>query len=112
MAQQLQTGKLRALGISSPERLPGVEIPTFKEQGVDVELVNWRGLMAPAKVRPNDKKELDAAMKEMVQSAEWQALLKERGWVDMYLPADEFAAFVEEEQTRIEGILKDTGLIQ
>ena len=112
MAQQLQTGKLRALGISSPERLPGVDIPTFKEQGVDVELVNWRGLMAPAQVRPNDKKELDAAMKEMVQSAEWQALLKERGWVDMYLPADEFAAFVEEEQTRIEGILKDTGLIQ
>ena len=46
MAQQLQTGKLRALGISSPERLPGVNIPTFKEQGVDVTLVNWRGLMA------------------------------------------------------------------
>ena len=47
LAQQIQAGKLRALGISSPERLPGVDIPTFKEQGVDVTLVNWRGLMAP-----------------------------------------------------------------
>ena len=47
MAQQIQAGKLRALGISSPERLPGVDIPTFKEQGLDVTLVNWRGLMAP-----------------------------------------------------------------
>ena len=37
MAQQIQTGKLRAIGISSPERLPGVDIPTFKEQGVDVD---------------------------------------------------------------------------
>ena len=46
-AQQLEAGKLRALAISSPERLPGVDIPTFKEQGLDVELVNWRGLMAP-----------------------------------------------------------------
>ena len=88
MAQQLQAGKLRALGISSPERLPGVDIPTFKEQGVDVELVNWRGLMAPGKIRPNDKKALDAAMAEMVQSAEWQAIVKERGWVDMYQPSD------------------------
>ena len=112
MAQQLQAGKLRALGISSPERLPGVDIPTFKEQGVDVELVNWRGLMAPGKIRPNDKKALDAALAEMARSAEWQAIVKERGWVDMYQPADQFAAFLEEEQTRIAGILKDLGLVQ
>ena len=51
-------------------------------------------------------------MKEDGADAPWQTLLKERGWVDMYQPADEFAAFVEEEQTRIGDILKDTGLIQ
>jgi putative tricarboxylic transport membrane protein len=112
MAQQLQAGKLRALGLSSPERLPGVDIPTFKEQGVDVELVNWRGLMAPGKVRSGDKKALDAAIGEMVKSAEWRALLQERGWVDMYQPSDEFAAFLGEEQSRIAGILKDLGLVQ
>ena len=112
MAQQLRAGKLRALGISSPERLPGVDIPTFKEQGVDVELVNWRGLMAPGKIRPNDKKALDAAIGEMVKSAEWRAIVEERGWVDMYQPADEFTAFLAEEQTRIAGILKDLGLVQ
>ena len=67
MAQQIQAGKLRALGISSPERLPGVDIPTFKEQGLDVTLVNWRGLMAPAKMKPAEKKALDAALGEMVQ---------------------------------------------
>ena len=112
MAQQIQTGKLRAIGISSPELLPGVDIPTFKEQGVDVTLVNWRGLMAPAKMRPADMKALDAAMGEMVRSDEWQALLKERGWVDMYLPAEGFAAFLTPERTRIEGILRDVGLVQ
>jgi putative tricarboxylic transport membrane protein len=112
MAQQLQAGKLRALGISSPERLPGVDIPTFKEQGVDVELVNWRGLMAPGKIRPNDKKALDTAVSEMVGSAEWRAIVEERGWVDMHQSSDSFAAFLAEEQTRIAGILKDLGLAQ
>jgi putative tricarboxylic transport membrane protein len=112
MAQQLRAGTLRALGISSPERLPGVDIPTFKEQGVDVELVNWRGLMAPGTVRANDKEELDAAIREMAQSPEWQAIAKERGWVDMYLPSDEFATFLAGEQTRIAGILEDLGLVQ
>jgi putative tricarboxylic transport membrane protein len=112
MAQQLQSGKLRALGISSPERLPGVEIPTFKEQGIDVTLVNWRGLMAPAKLKPASKKALEAAVDEMAHSPAWQAILKERGWVDMYQPADAFAAFLAEEQTRIAGILADLGLAQ
>ena len=112
MAQQIEAGKLRALGISSPERLPGVDIPTFKEQGVDVELVNWRGLLAPAKMKAAEKDALDAALSEMVKSDGWQALLKERGWVDMYQPAEEFAGFLGPERIRIEGILKDVGLVQ
>ena len=45
-APQIQTGKLRALAISSPERLPGIDTPTMKEQGVDLEFVNWRGIFA------------------------------------------------------------------
>jgi putative tricarboxylic transport membrane protein len=92
--------------------LPGVDIPTFKEQGVDVELVNWRGLMAPANIRPADKKALDDALGKMVKTAAWQALLKERGWVNAYLPSDRFAMFVEGEQARIAGLLKDLGLVQ
>ncbi len=48
----------------------------------------------------------------MVQSEPWKALVKERGWVDMYQPSDQFAAFLETEQPRIEGILKDLGLAQ
>jgi putative tricarboxylic transport membrane protein len=112
MAQQMQAGKLRALGISSPERLPGVDIPTFKEQGVDATLVNWRGLMAPAKMRAADKDALDSAMGEMVRTEEWQSLLKERGWVDMYQSSADFAAFLGPERERIDGILRDLGLVQ
>ena len=112
MAQQIQTGKLRAIGISSPERLPGVDIPTFKEQGVDATLVNWRGLMAPAKMRGADKDALDEAVGTMVRSDQWQALLTERGWVDMYQSTEEFSAFLGPERSRIEGILRDLGLIQ
>jgi len=47
----------------------------------------------------------------MVRSEQWQALLKERGWVDMYQPAAVFASFLGPERARIEGILRDLGLI-
>jgi putative tricarboxylic transport membrane protein len=111
-AQQIQTGKLRPLGISSPERVPGIDIPTFKEQGVDVTLVNWRGVVAPPNARPADKQALEAAIGKMVESEAWKKILDERGWVDLHQPSDKFAAFIKEEQARIAGILKDTGLIK
>jgi putative tricarboxylic transport membrane protein len=110
VAGQFKAGKLRPIGISSPERLPGVDIPTFREQGVDATLVNWRGLMAPPGVSADDKQALEAAVAKMVQSAPWKKLLEEREWVDLYMPSDQFAAFLREEQTRISALLKELGL--
>ena len=43
-AAQIKSGKLRALAISSDKRVPGIDIPTLKEQGVDVEMMNWRAI--------------------------------------------------------------------
>jgi putative tricarboxylic transport membrane protein len=106
----IESGELRALAISSPERLPGFDIPTFKEQGYDVELVNWRGLMAKGDASEEDLQALDDAISAMVASEAWQTLAKERGWVDMHLSSADFAAFLETEQPRIEAILSELGL--
>src|SRR5574341_1677398 len=49
-AEQIKGGRMRALAVSSPSRQEG--IPTLKEQGIDVELANWRGIFgAPAITR-------------------------------------------------------------
>jgi putative tricarboxylic transport membrane protein len=110
VAGQFKTGKLRPLGISSPERLPGVDIPTFREQGVDATLVNWRGLMAAPNMAAEDRQALDAAIGKMVQSAAWKKLLTDREWVDLYMGSDQFAAFLKDEQTRITALMKELGL--
>jgi putative tricarboxylic transport membrane protein len=110
IAGQIKAGKLRAIGISSPERLPGVDIPTFKEQGVDVTLVNWRGLMAPPNISENDKQAVEDAIRKMVESATWKKICEQREWVSLYMPSAEFSGFVKEEQTRIGALLKDLGL--
>ena len=43
----VQSGKLRAIAITAPARLKGVPVATLKEQGVNVEIGNWRGVYAP-----------------------------------------------------------------
>ena len=110
VAGQFKAGKLRPIGISSPERLPGVDIPTFREQGVDATLVNWRGLMAPPGINAGDKEMLGDAVARMVKSDQWKKLVHEREWVDLYMPADPFTAFLKEEQTRLTALLKELGI--
>jgi len=109
---QIQAGELRALAISSPERLSGFDIPTLKEQGVDLDLVNWRGVVAPPALEEAEREALLGAVDAMVASEAWQNTLEKRNWMNVYLAGDEFAAFLEQEQQRVENVLRDIGLVQ
>jgi putative tricarboxylic transport membrane protein len=111
-AGQIETGDLRPLAISSAERLEGVDIPTLKEQGVDVELTNWRAVFAPPGISDADKQALGDAVGKMVDSEAWQTTLKDRSWLNLYLPPDEFAQFLQQDTEQVETVLKDIGLVQ
>jgi putative tricarboxylic transport membrane protein len=111
-AGQIETGDLRPLAISSAERLEGIDVPTLMEQGVDVELTNWRAVFAPPGISDEDKKALGDAVGQMVESETWQSTLAERNWLDLYLPPDEFAQFLEEDRAQVETVLKEIGLVQ
>jgi len=108
-APQLEAGTLRALAISSAERLPGVEIPTLREQGVDVEFENWRSLVAPPGIAAADRARLEAVLRAMVQSPTWRESLARYRWLDRYLEGDAFARFVDAEEARVRSILKKLG---
>ena len=109
---QIESGDLRALAISYPEPIEGIEAQPLKAQGVDVELVNWRGVFAGPDISEEDKAALSTAFEQMVASPEWQETLAARGWTDYYQPADEFATFLTGETERVGGILEAVGLAQ
>jgi putative tricarboxylic transport membrane protein len=117
-APQLEAGTLRALAISSAERLTGIDVPTLREQGIDVEFENWRSLVAPPGISPSDRSRLEQLVKDMVQSAQWRESLDRYRWLDRYLAGEPFARFVDAEETRVRAILKklgtgrDTGTLQ
>jgi putative tricarboxylic transport membrane protein len=109
---QIKSGKLRAVGVTSAQRLPGVDVPTFKEQGVDLVIANWRCVFAAPGITPEQKKALSDAIDKMVKSATWKDILKQKGWDDAYLAGDAFAKFLKDEQARVQEVLKSVGLVK
>jgi len=102
-AAQIKSGKLRALAISSDKRVPGIDIPTLKEQGIDVELVNWRGVFGAPGISEAQKKELIDVIGKAVKSASWQDTLKRNDWSDAYVAGDAFKTFLDADTKRILG---------
>jgi putative tricarboxylic transport membrane protein len=109
---QIKAGKLHPIGVTSPQRLPGVNVPTFREQGIDLVLTNWRSVMAAPGISATQKKALEDAIEKMVKSAAWKDILKQRGWDDAYLAGDAFVKFLKDEQVRVHNVLKSVGLIK
>ncbi|MFP7365899.1 tripartite tricarboxylate transporter substrate binding protein TctC [Corynebacterium callunae] len=109
MYPQVEAGRLRVLGIASPERLPGVDIPTLVEQGYDVTLTNWRAMFAPPGISEEERKQLEELVAESVQTPEWQAAVERNYWKSAPLVGVELDQFVAAEIERIDQLFKEMG---
>jgi len=91
LSAQIQAGTVQALGISSAERLPGLDVPTLREQGLDLVFENWRSVVAPPGISPADRDRLTRAIDAMVHSQSWREAISRYRWIDRYLPGEAFA---------------------
>ena len=108
---QIAAGQVRVLAVTGAQRVPAVDAPTLKEQGVDLEFTNWRGFVAPPGIDDAAKARLIGALDRMHASAQWKAALEKNGWTDAYVTGDEFATFLTEQNTRVSTTLTSLGLL-
>ncbi|MDV6230745.1 Bug family tripartite tricarboxylate transporter substrate binding protein [Rhodococcus cercidiphylli] len=108
---QIEAGNVRALAVAAPEPLEGFDVDTFIEQGYNVDLVNWRGIVAPPGISDEDRQTLVDIVTEMVETEQWATAVERNRWKESVLTGDEFGEFLEVEQTRITGILEELGLV-
>jgi putative tricarboxylic transport membrane protein len=109
---QIKTGKLRLIGLTTPATKSTTEMPSLKSQGIDLEIANWRAVVAPPGISAEQKKTLTEAMDKLAKSKEWQEILKAKDWDDAYLSGDAFAKFLADEQGRTKEVLVSVGLVK
>src|SRR5688572_7988135 len=100
-AQHIASGRLRAIGISAPRRLAGLDVPSLIEQGLDVELENWRAVVAPPGLDEAERQALRVVVERMARSESWRATLARLGWTDSYLAGPDLERFLDSERIRV-----------
>ncbi|MFJ6673695.1 Bug family tripartite tricarboxylate transporter substrate binding protein [Actinosynnema sp. NPDC091369] len=110
--EQIKAGKLRALGTSGPKEHPELKAPTFKKLGKGVELINWRGVVAPGSISVAAKDRLVKLVTDMHASPQWQEELKKKGWTDTFQTGHDFSTFLTVEIGRIKPVLQEIGLVK
>jgi putative tricarboxylic transport membrane protein len=107
---QIQARTVRALAISSAARLPGLDVPTLREQGVAVEFENWRSVVAPPGLSAAERERLERLVATVVRSRSWAGLLERYRWIDRYQSGRDFEQFVAAEENRARGVLAQFGV--
>ena len=107
-AEQVKAGKMRALAQSSPSKLDG--IASLKEQGIDVELGNWRGIFGAPGITPQQRDALVKLVRDATETPAWKATLEKFGWTPVFLGGDDYAKFIEEDTRRIGAIVDSLGI--
>ena len=107
---QITAGRMKALAVSGANRIPGVDVPTLLELGVNVTAANWRGLFGAPGITAEQRAKLEALISRVHTSAGWREALAKRNWTDAFLAGDGFAKEIAKSMKETEGVLTDLGL--
>ena len=104
--------QVNIIGITAPERVGDApDVPTLKEQGFDVQFVNWRGFFGPPGMSSSMKNEIAKMLGDIQKTPEWEAVRKRNAWVNIYNPGDKFVSFLEQQTVEMTALMKKLGVI-
>ena len=107
---QIKAGRMIPLAVSGNIRIPGVNVPTMRELGLNVAVANWRGVFAAPGVTQAQRDKLFELMSKLNQSPAWQQELVTRKWTGVFLAELPFEREINKDITETEAVLKDLGL--
>jgi putative tricarboxylic transport membrane protein len=106
--EQIKGGRMRALAVSSPSKIEG--FPTLKEQKLNVELANWRGIFGAPGITTAQRDALIKIVQRATESKAWKETLAKLNWSPIFLSGDAYKKFIEEDTKRIADIIDSLGI--
>lgn len=113
--EQVRSGKIRVLAVASEKRLPDPifkDVPTLKEQGINVVFSHWHGIAAPKGMPADVKEKLAKGIKEIIDNPEFKNTIQSLGMTVEYLGPEESAQKWIRESEQLSKVVKETGIAE
>ena len=109
--QYIEAGKMRAIAVTSATRLKGINVPTMKEQGYNVEIGNWRGVYGAPGITPAQSKVLIDMIVKATKTKSWTESLEKNNWTPALMTGKDFEDFVDREFASLRATMVKAGMI-
>jgi putative tricarboxylic transport membrane protein len=108
----MQAGRLRVLAVAAPQRLAGplAAVPTWREQGVNAVVANWRPVIAPRGLTATQIAFWEDAFAKLTRTPEWRSDVENGGSLNHYMNSRELASYFDAQYAEFKIILGDLGL--
>jgi putative tricarboxylic transport membrane protein len=108
----LQSGKMRVIAIAAPKRLAGAlsVVPTWREQGFNIVVANWRPVLGPKGLSPAQISFWEDIFVKVTRTDEWKAEVEGGGGVLHYMNSRDLKKYLEAQNTEFKAILSDLSL--
>ena len=110
-APYIADGKMKAIAVTSAQRLPGIDVPTLKEQGIDVEIGNWRGVYGAPGISAEQRKSLTDLVLAAIKTPSWAEAMKKNDWTPAVLSGPAFDKFVDDEFASLRATMTKSGMV-
>lgn len=110
--QHVKAGKLKALGYAWTARDPRLaQVPTFKEQGVDMVHATSRGWVAPKGTDPRILKKMEEAIERVTKNPEFiKKIEEEQGSLVEFLPREKYIQKLKTQDSELKTVIAATGM--
>ena len=109
--QYIDSGKMRAIAVTAGQRIKGINVPTLKEQGIDVEIGNWRGVFGAAGITPAQRDALTKLVVDATKTKAWTDALEKNGWSPALLTGKAFDEFVDRDFAALRATMVRAGMV-
>lgn len=109
ISDQIETERVRGIGIAAPEPVDGIDIPTFVDQDIDVVVTNWRGFVAPPNITGEQLADYESMFEELLATDDWADALDRQQWAELVQTGDELSEFIDSEVETTRSLLEGAG---
>jgi putative tricarboxylic transport membrane protein len=102
---------MKAIAVTSGARQKGIDVPTLKEQGINVEIGNWRGVYGAAGITDAQKKVLVDLITKATKTKAWAEALEKNNWTPAFLSGKAFEDFVDNDFASLRATMVKSGLV-